>query len=92
MQIFDLFDVKRKGLIDFGDFVRSLNVFHPNGSLEDKISCKWKIELFSPRIKSILRNLKKHTIISIETETLDPWLLRVGDITRLHDRDKYWLL
>ncbi|KAL1830506.1 hypothetical protein ACET3Z_000157 [Daucus carota] len=37
-RIFDLFDVKRKGLIDFGDFVRSLNVFHPNASLEDKIS------------------------------------------------------
>ena len=40
MQIFDLFDVKRKGVIDFTDFVRSLNVFHPNASLEDKIDCK----------------------------------------------------
>jgi len=39
-QIFDMFDVKRKGVIDFGDFVRSLNVFHPNASLEDKIDCK----------------------------------------------------
>lgn len=35
-----MFDVKRKGVIDFGDFVRSLNVFHPNASLEDKIDCK----------------------------------------------------
>lgn len=40
-QIFDLFDVKRKGVIDFGDFVRSLNVFHPNASREDKINCKF---------------------------------------------------
>ena len=40
MQIFDLFDVKRKGVIDFGDFVRSLNVFHPNAPQEDKIDCK----------------------------------------------------
>lgn len=40
MQIFDLFDVKRKGFIDFGDFVRSLCVFHPNASVEDKIDCK----------------------------------------------------
>ena len=41
LQIFDMFDVKRKGVIDFGDFVRSLNVFHPNASLEDKIDCKF---------------------------------------------------
>lgn len=40
MQLFELFDVKRKGLIDFSDFVRSLNVFHPNASQEDKIDCK----------------------------------------------------
>lgn len=42
MQIFDQFDVKRKGVIDFGDFVRSLNVFHPNAPEEDKIDCKQK--------------------------------------------------
>ncbi|XP_074357984.1 calcineurin B-like protein 1 [Apium graveolens] len=37
-RIFELFDVKRKGVIDFDDFVRSLNVFHPNASREDKIN------------------------------------------------------
>ena len=40
MQIFDLFDVKQRGVIDFGDFVRALNVFHPSISQEDKIDCK----------------------------------------------------
>lgn len=40
MQIFDLFDLKQRGVIDFGDFVRALNVFHPNVSQEDKIDCK----------------------------------------------------
>lgn len=44
VQIFDLFDVKRKGVIDFDDFVRSLNVFHPNAALEDKIECELKLE------------------------------------------------
>jgi serine/threonine-protein phosphatase 2B regulatory subunit len=44
MQIFDLFDVKRKGVIDFGDFVRALNVFHPNAPQEVKIDCKFKNE------------------------------------------------
>lgn len=40
MQLFDLFDVQQKGFIDFGDFVRSLNVFHPNAPQEVKIECK----------------------------------------------------
>lgn len=42
-RIFDLFDVKQKGVIDFGDFVRSLNVFHPNAPLEDKVNFSFKL-------------------------------------------------
>eukprot|EP00256_Glycine_max_P061564 XP_014630787.1 uncharacterized protein LOC100527380 isoform X2 [Glycine max] len=42
-KIFDLFDVKKKGVIDFEDFVRSLNVFHPNASLEDKIAFSFRL-------------------------------------------------
>ncbi|KAK7330836.1 hypothetical protein VNO77_25040 [Canavalia gladiata] len=42
-RIFDLFDVKKKGVIDFDDFVRSLNVFHPNAPLEDKIAFSFRL-------------------------------------------------
>lgn len=40
MQIFDMFDIKRDGVISFGEFVRSLSIFHPNAAEETKIECR----------------------------------------------------
>ncbi|KAJ4768393.1 Calcineurin B-like protein [Rhynchospora pubera] len=42
-RLFDLFDERKKGVIEFSQFVWSLSVFHPNASEEDKISCAFKL-------------------------------------------------
>uniref|UniRef100_A0A7N0VJJ3 Calcineurin B-like protein n=1 Tax=Kalanchoe fedtschenkoi TaxID=63787 RepID=A0A7N0VJJ3_KALFE len=67
-RIFDLFDIRNKGVIDFGDFVRSLNVFHPNASMDDKI--KFTFRLYDlDNTGFIERHEVKHMLIALLCES-----------------------
>ncbi|EYU40009.1 hypothetical protein ABFS82_05G111100 [Erythranthe guttata] len=42
-RMFDMFDSKNDGVIDFGEFVRSLSVFHPDTPQQDKAIFAFKL-------------------------------------------------
>ncbi|KAK6158424.1 hypothetical protein DH2020_005738 [Rehmannia glutinosa] len=42
-RLFELFDLKRNGVIEFGEFVRSLNIFHPDAPEADKIAFAFRL-------------------------------------------------
>lgn len=77
-RIFDLFDVKKKGFIDFGDFVRSLNVFHPKVPKKDKISFSFKLYdihgtgfIERPEVKQMLIELLCETDMNLADEIIE---------------------
>ncbi|KAH0908708.1 hypothetical protein HID58_032029 [Brassica napus] len=73
-RIFDVFDVKRNGVIEFGEFVRSLGVFHPNAPVHEKI--KFAFNLYDLRQTGF-----------IEREEVSPFTLKEMVIALLHESE-----
>ncbi|CAN4076021.1 unnamed protein product [Withania somnifera] len=77
-RIFDLFDLKQRGVIDFEDFVMAMNVFHPNASQEDKLTFSFKLYdldgsgyIERQEVKQMLIALLRESDMKLADETIE---------------------
>ncbi|MED6171035.1 Calcineurin B-like protein 7, variant 3 [Stylosanthes scabra] len=67
-RLFDMFDIKRNGVIEFSEFVRSLSIFHPSASPEKKI--EFAFRLFDIRQSGYIgHNELKEMVLATLTES-----------------------
>lgn len=77
-RIFDLFDLKQRGAVDFEDFVMAMNVFHPNASKEDKLTFSFKLYdldgsgyIERKEVKQMLISLLRESEMKLADETIE---------------------
>lgn len=77
-RLFELFDIKKNGVIEFGEFVKSLSIFHPNAPEEDKIEFVFRLYdlkctgfIERDEIKELVSALLKESDLSLPDEAVE---------------------
>ncbi|TYJ07593.1 hypothetical protein E1A91_A11G016000v1 [Gossypium mustelinum] len=80
-RVFDLFDLKRNGVIEFGEFVRSLGIFHPNAPVADKIACKGNLFDGKSIIEALVLGIELHFALYVKSKSKLILLLKISSIS-----------
>ncbi|KAK9677890.1 hypothetical protein RND81_11G174200 [Saponaria officinalis] len=84
--MFQMFDSKHDRLIDFGEFVRSLSIFHPKAPLEDKAS--FAFQLYNIRQTCYIRFEEANNYLILSEDNIDAIVLKTFEEADSKDHRK----